>query len=148
MGSIFSARFIVQGGSQWCISLGLNISLFLMSLSWWMDELTAPFLVHIMYEMYLFIAWLITQVSKTHTHNIVQQVLCADIYIASTILKTPLLNRVREEKLIWKAQKHGLYSLESAYWVCVEELVDTPHLTRPWFWSEIWRVKVPSKIKK
>jgi ribonuclease HI len=54
---------------------------------------------------------------------------------------------VVDDRLIWKAEKNGLYSVKSAYRLCMEELVDVSHLRRPGYWSGIWRLKVPPKIK-
>lgn len=42
---------------------------------------------------------------------------------------------------------HGHYSVRSAYRLCVSELIDLSHLRRPGYWSEIWRLKVPPKVK-
>lgn len=39
--------------------------------------------------------------------------------------------QVAEDKLVWKVKKNGVYSVKSAYRLCVEDLVDTPHLQRP-----------------
>ena len=52
-----------------------------------------------------------------------------------------------ECRLIWKAENNGLYSVKSAYRLCMEELVDVSLLRRPGYWSGIWRLKVPPKIK-
>jgi len=40
-----------------------------------------------------------------------------------------------------------MYSVKSAYRLCMEDLVDTSHLHKPGFWSGIWKLKVPPKIK-
>jgi len=58
-----------------------------------------------------------------------------------------LLDQVVDDRLIWKAEKNGLYSVKSAYRLCMEELVDVSHLRRSGYWSGIWRLKVPPKIK-
>jgi len=39
------------------------------------------------------------------------------------------------------------YSVKSAYRLCVEDLVDITHLHRPGFYTSIWKLKVPPKIK-
>jgi hypothetical protein len=61
----------------------------------------------------------------------VQQVFSEDI--ASDILNTPLVTQVASDRLIWKAERNGIYSVKSAYRLCVEDLVDTTHLRRPGF---------------
>jgi len=40
-----------------------------------------------------------------------------------------------------------LYFVHSAYRLHVDDLVNTFHLRRPGFWSGIWRLKVPPKVK-
>lgn len=67
--------------------------------------------------------------------------------IAEKILQTLLLGQVPEDRLIWKAERNGRYSVRSAYRLCVTELVDSSHLQRPRFWSGIWKLKVPPKVK-
>jgi len=68
-------------------------------------------------------------------NNDLVQVFSADI--AYTILRTPLLEQVPNDKFIWKAEKNGLYYVKSAYMLCVEDLVDTSHIRRPGYWSNI-----------
>jgi hypothetical protein len=38
------------------------------------------------------------------------------------------IGQVEEDKLIWKAEKNGVYSVKNSYDLCVEDLVDTSHL--------------------
>src|SRR4030067_946497 len=66
---------------------------------------------------------------------------------ARFIVSTPLLEQVETDKLVCKAEKNGIYSVKSAYRLCVDDLVDISHLKRPGFWSGIWRLKVPPKVK-
>lgn len=66
---------------------------------------------------------------------------------AVMILNTPLYEQVQHDKLTWKVEKSGRYSVRSAYRLCVTELVDLSHLHVPGFWSRIWKLKVPPKVK-
>jgi hypothetical protein len=66
---------------------------------------------------------------------VIQQVFSADI--AASIVHTPLVAQVAEDKLVSKAENNGVYSAKSAYRLCVEDLVDTSHLRRPGKWSNI-----------
>jgi len=54
---------------------------------------------------------------------------------------------MEEDKLVWKAERTGLYSVKSAYRLCVEDLVDSSHLRQTGAWSNNWRLKVPPKVK-
>jgi len=54
---------------------------------------------------------------------------------------------VEEDKLIWKVEKNGHYSVRSAYRLCMEEIADNSYLHRPGYWTGIWKLKAPSKVK-
>ena len=63
---------------------------------------------------------------KRWNEQVVRQVFSTDI--ADKILHTPLISQVDEDKIIWKAERNGRYSMHSAYRLCVSELVDSSHL--------------------
>ena len=75
----------------------------------------------------------------------VRQVFSADI--TYKILHTPLIPQVDADKVIWKAERNDRYSVRSAYRLCVSELVDYSYLWRPGYWTGIWNLKVPPKVK-
>jgi len=83
--------------------------------------------------------------SKRWNEHLTQQVFSQDI--ASSILNASFVTQVQHDKLIWKAKKNGKYSVRSAYRLCTDELFDTSYLRRPRYWSGIWRLKVPSKVR-
>jgi ribonuclease HI len=88
---------------------------------------------------------LMNMYDESWNEQVVRQVFSSDI--ADKILRTPLHCQVEEDKIIWKAERHGRYSVRSAYRLCVAELVDSSHLWRPGYWSGIWNLKVPPKVK-
>jgi len=47
--------------------------------------------------------------------------------IVEHIVATPLYPLVREDRLIWKKENNGEYSVRSAYRLCINELLDTSH---------------------
>jgi len=55
---------------------------------------------------------------------------------------------VCEDKLVWKAEKNGNYSVLSVYRICVTEIAYNSHLHVPGRWNLFWKLKVPPKIKK
>jgi hypothetical protein len=80
--------------------------------------------------------WNATLISNLFDHNTSQ-----------LILNTSLHHLVHEDKIIWKAEKNGSYSVRSAYRICVTEIADNSHLHVPGKWSLIWKLKVPPKIR-
>lgn len=67
--------------------------------------------------------------------------------VVEHIIKTPLYSSVREDRLIWKKEINGEYSVRSAYHLCMNELLDTSHFKMQGSWDLIWKLKVPSKVK-
>ena len=70
-----------------------------------------------------------------------------DAPTAQAILDTPLQPLVTEDKMIWKEEKIGKYSVKSAYKICVSEIADNSHMHVHGRWNLIWKLKVPPKIK-
>jgi hypothetical protein len=46
-----------------------------------------------------------------------------------------------------ESKKNGIYSVKSAYRLCMEELVDVSDLRHPGYWAGRWKLNVPPKIK-
>jgi hypothetical protein len=66
---------------------------------------------------------------------------------AEAIINMPLLPQVVDDRLVWREGKNGYYMVKSAYRLCMEDLINTCHLRAPGFWSGIWKVKSPPKVK-
>jgi len=88
---------------------------------------------------------LISEHGKVWNEPLIRQVFSTDI--AVVILHTPLFEQVTNDRLIWKAERNGCYSVRSAYILCMEELIDVCHLHRPGNWKRIWCLKLPPKVK-
>jgi ribonuclease HI len=142
--SISNAKFLVRAGSRWCIGSGDSISI--LDEPWLSDgaciSTTGPNLEYIQNTK---LAHLIDHSTKEWNQDIIHTLF--DQNIVDSILKTPLIQQVSSDRLVWKAEKNGNYSVKSAYRLCVEELIDTSHLKRPGYWSGIWRLQVPPKVK-
>jgi len=82
---------------------------------------------------------------KSWNEQVVRQVFRVDI--ANKILHMPHIFQVDEDRIIWKAERHGRYSVCSAYKLCVTKLIDSYHLWCSGYWSGIWNLKVLSKVK-
>ncbi|KAK2398440.1 putative mitochondrial protein [Trifolium repens] len=142
--SILQARFIVRSSARWCIGTGASIPL--LHEPWLSDGEC----IEGDYDLQqisgnLSVQSLINNTTKTWNQNIVQQVFSPAH--ASAILNTPLIEQVADDRLIWKEEKNGYYSVKSAYRHCVTVLTDSSHLRRDGHWQGIWRLKIPPKVK-
>lgn len=52
-----------------------------------------------------------------------------------------------EDTIIWKARKDGKYSIKSAYFLAMENLVDNASLRVSRDWNIVWSLNIPQKIK-
>jgi hypothetical protein len=142
--SIFRARFIVRGGARWSIGSGESIRI--LGEPWLLNgECSANDITGAQHVREVTIDKLLLPHAKQWNESTVRQVFSADL--AEKIMNTPLIAQVQADRLIWKAEKHGKYSVKSAYRLCVEELIDTSHLRRPGNWLCIWKLQVPPKIR-
>lgn len=116
---------MVKQGARWRIADGANI--LLLCPLWLKDGRTltadSPMyaaLSHVkvkdIIEPYAKL-WNISLISNLFYHHIVH-----------LILNTPLQPLVGEDKLIWKAKKHGNYFVRGAYRICVNGIIDNSHL--------------------
>lgn len=64
----------------------------------------------------------------------------------SLIRIIPLSNTQGEDKLIWWRSRNGMFSVRSAYYGVMEDLVNTNHRVLG-NWRHIWRLKIPQKLK-
>jgi hypothetical protein len=88
---------------------------------------------------------LIDQNAKVWNEQLVRQLFGNET--TQNILNTPLHQQVQMDKLIWKVEKNGCYSVRSAYRICIEDIINNDHLRKPGYWSGIRRLKVPPKVK-
>lgn len=63
------------------------------------------------------------------------------------ILKLVLLNRVKEDKLVWKFNHKGNYTVRSAYRYATKTLVDNEEYQVPGEWRKMWWMKILQRIK-
>jgi hypothetical protein len=142
--SIFNARFIVRGGARWRIGTGESIPL--INEPWMLNggRIDGSIAGAQLFQNSA-VKSLLEENEKKWNESLIRHTFNHDI--ATAILKTPLIVQVQQDKLIWKAERNGKYSVRSAYRLCVEELIDTSHIRRPGYWAGIWKLKVPPKIR-
>jgi len=142
--SILHARFIVCGGARWSIGPASYISI--LNEPWMANgECIDGGITGAQFVQNVTLNSLMNLYDKSWNEDVVRQVFSVDI--ADKILHTPLISQVQDDRLIWKDERHGRYSVRSVYWLCVEELVDSSHLRCAGYWSSIWKLKVPPKVK-
>jgi len=142
--SIMRARFIMRGGARWSVGSGATIPIlnepWLPNGEFISSDIPGAHFVH-----NFTVNSLMNLYDKSWNEQVVRQVFSDDI--ANKILHTALISQVDEDRIIWKAEKHGRYSVRSAYRLCVSELIDSSYNWRPGYWSGIWNLKVPPKVK-
>lgn len=142
--SILRARFIVRGGARWSIGHGNHIPI--LNEPWLLNGETIPSNISgANYVSHASVNSLMDPYFKRWNESVVRQVFSEDL--AAKILNTPLFEQVQHDTLLWKAEKNGRYSVRSAYRLCVNELVDLSHLHKLGYWTGIWKLKTPLKVK-
>jgi hypothetical protein len=132
--SIHRARFIVRGGARWSIGAGDTIRI--LGEPWILNgECIDANIEGAQFVRAMSINNLMMPNDKRWNENTVRQVFSAEL--ANKILSTPFVAHVQSDRLVWKAERNGKYSVKSAYRLCVEELIDTSHLCCPGKWSSI-----------
>jgi hypothetical protein len=63
------------------------------------------------------------------------------------IVNTPLLASVRTDKLVWKLEQDGLYTVRSAYNYYVNSVESQDNAGIAGNWQQIWRAKIPPRVK-
>ena len=104
-------RFTVCGGVRWCVGMGHNISI--LDESWLLNgDRIDRHIVEANFVRDFSVSSLMNTTPKGWNQEVIQQVFSSDI--ADSILRTPLIDQVVDDRLIWKAEKNGLYSVKSA----------------------------------
>lgn len=142
--SILRARFIVYGGARWCIGPGNFIPI--INEPWLKNGRCITCNSFETNPLHNFtVASLIDTDVKQWNSNLIHQLFSNAQ--AADVLNTPLVPHIPADNLIWKAEKNGIYSVKSAYRLCVQELIDVSHLRPPGNWNVIWNLKAPPKIQ-
>ncbi|KAK2355577.1 hypothetical protein QL285_092977 [Trifolium repens] len=81
-------------------------------------------------------AWDLAKLGDMFDNNIVRR-----------IVQTPLYDSVHDDKLVWKLEHDGIYSVRSAYKHCVITAGNQERHGVAGQWNHIWRAKIPPKVK-
>ncbi|XP_062118364.1 uncharacterized protein LOC133831980 [Humulus lupulus] len=66
---------------------------------------------------------------------------------ALLILSIPLSSNIYDDSWIWDGEKSGLYSIKSAYHGIKRDKEGNEGEDHSGFWRQLWRLKVPHKVK-
>jgi len=112
------ARFIVRGGAKW--SIGSSASIPILNEPWLPNgECIRSDIPGAHFVSNFNINSLMNLHEKSWNEHTVRQVVNVDI--AYKILQTPLISQVDADRVIWKAERNGRYSVSSAYRLCVSD---------------------------
>jgi hypothetical protein len=67
--------------------------------------------------------------------------------LAEHILNTPLFEEVKEDKLVWKFDNHGNYTVKSGYNNFIKSKAMENSLRMEGEWTSLWGAAAPSKTK-
>lgn len=88
------------------------------------------------------ITTLIDMNTKKWNENIIRHV-----RNVNEIIKTPDLNLDGKDEIIWRFDKKCLYSVKSAYRVCVDVLINQDKWKVEGDWNILWALPIPPKVK-
>ncbi|CAJ2636477.1 unnamed protein product [Trifolium pratense] len=142
--SIWSSKSLVKGGCRWTIGTGEHINIWEQH---WLKEgmpLTTPS------DMQQFgditkVKDLMLINSKTWDFDKIRGIF--DNITLRRIMQTPLYASVRDDKLVWKLEQDGVYSVRSAYKQCVNDAGYQDRHGVAGQWNNIWHAKIPPKVK-
>lgn len=63
------------------------------------------------------------------------------------VLKTPLFESVKHDRIVWAPEPRGQYNVRSAYKFCMNNIVEVDHLWVAGNWPSLWKLEVPPKVK-
>ncbi|GAU40629.1 hypothetical protein TSUD_190060 [Trifolium subterraneum] len=142
--SMWHARQILSLGCRWRIGSGENIRV--MHDPWlrgkvnkWVSspqpagvyQLSVIDLLHENYK-----AWNIVKVRNFFSGD-----------VAERILETPLVNSVREDKVVWEEERNGCYSVKSGYKLAMRYIIGSDKYHVVGNWNGIWKAQAPHKAR-
>jgi len=119
--SIHASHVLVRGGQRWRIGNGNNISVWSMP---WLREEGNSYVssARVQGTENMKVADLMDSNGSSWNWGLIEGIFNA--HDREAILKLSLLNRDKEDKLIWKFNNKGSYTVKSAYRYAMETLVD------------------------
>jgi hypothetical protein len=67
--------------------------------------------------------------------------------VAATVIRTPLLEEVKEDQLVWQDERNGIYSVRSGYKRYMKDISRGLNNKVEGDWKCLWRISAPPKTK-
>ncbi|GAU46064.1 hypothetical protein TSUD_401430 [Trifolium subterraneum] len=67
--------------------------------------------------------------------------------VAERILETPLVNSVREDKVVWEEERNGCCSVKSSYKLAMRYIIGSDKYHVAGNWNGIWKAQAPHKAR-
>ncbi|KAL6215320.1 hypothetical protein ACLB2K_014751 [Fragaria x ananassa] len=145
--SIKEARPILKAGLQWRIGNGTRVGIWS---SDWIPGFPAQSLSQPHDTIFELVSNLIDDASWTWNRHAVYA--CFPQQVADVVLQIPLNSRFTQDKLAWKFEQKGFFSVKSAYSAVRDiyiggNIASTSAGDPYWpIWRALWKAKVPNKV--
>lgn len=138
--SIFASHVLVRGGQRWRVGNGKSISIWNdPSLRTFDNSYISTATVH--GTEHWKVADMMNVQGTSWNWGIVNELF--NDRDKEEILKITIANPEAEDKLIWKFNNKGYYTVKSAYIYAMESLIDNEAYRVPREWMEPWNLQVP-----
>jgi ribonuclease HI len=142
--SIHASQVVVKGGLRWRVGDGRNINVW--HDAWLRDHTNSYVTSSIIPGMEsMCVNDLIHPNDKEWKRGMIEEMF--NERDAATILEIPLFDEVKEDGYTWKFNSHGEYSVKSAYYYIMENLIDNEAFRVEGNWLSIWKLRIPQKVK-
>lgn len=145
--SIFNARHVLCAGLLWRIGSGDHVRI-------WQDDWIPGIPAHSLHQpdncIFQYVSDLIHLDTKTWNVQALHQLFSSEII--AIILGIPLRSRCSQDRLTWKLEKKGSFSVKSCYWIARDVVlgnsISSSSLGDPFLslWKALWKAKVPGKV--
>jgi ribonuclease HI len=143
--SIWSSRPLLKEGYRWRIGNGSLIPIW--RTPWLRNEDNPTIVTPILNNENLSkVSDLIDVNQGCWNRNRVSELFCDRD--ANEILKIPLVNLGKRDEIIWRFDKKGIYSVKSAYRVCVDVMINRDDWKVEGDWQQLWTLPIPPKVKQ
>ncbi|MCH82487.1 RNA-directed DNA polymerase (Reverse transcriptase), partial [Trifolium medium] len=143
--SIYSSHVIVKGGLRWCIGDGTRINMWLDP---WLRNAENPFTTSSIIQGHenMRVADLMRQGAiNSWDWDIIRAMM--NERDQQEIARVTLTQGVVEDRMVWRFNNKGIYTVKSAYRYAMETLVDNEEYRAPGNWLDMWKLKIPQRVK-